>query len=27
MLTLAHCIRLNATLAAAFGSRSQGGMQ
>ena len=27
MLTLAHCIRLDATLAAAFGSHSQGGMQ
>ena len=27
MLTLAHCIRLDATLAAAFGSLSRGGMQ
>ena len=27
MLTLAHCIRLDATLAAAFGSHSRGGMQ
>ena len=27
MLTLAHCIRLDATLAAAFGRHSQGGMQ
>ena len=27
MLTLAHCIRLDATIAAAFGGRSQGGLQ
>jgi hypothetical protein len=27
MLTLAHCIRLDAKLAAAFGSLSQGGLQ